>query len=107
MKAKVHERKTISSGRETIATVVALCDANLLGKVLEEGELCLDLSRNRGFYEGEKVSEEKAIALLRTPGANLNLVGEKSLAAARKAFSINEASVRKISGVPMLQVYRL
>ncbi len=107
MKARVHERKRFVAGRESIDRVVALCDADLLGKVFEQGDLCLDLSKSRSFYDGEKVSEQQAIELLKTPGANLNLVGEKSLGAARKALRINEAAVKKISGVPVLQIYRL
>jgi len=107
MKAKVHERKRAVAGRETIDRVVALCDAELLGKVFEQGDLCLDLSKNRTFYDGEKVSEARALELLKTPGASLNIVGEKSLAAAKKALKISGSSAKKIAGVPVLQVYRL
>ena len=38
---------------------------------------------------------------------SLNLVGEKALACARKARLIDEKSVRRIAGVPHLQIYRV
>ena len=103
MFAKIHSRAD-SEGR--IREVVAVCDAGLLGKTYREGALVLDLERYRKFYEGELVSEGKAIMLI-AAAESLNLVGEKALACARKARLIDEKSVRRIAGVPHLQIYRV
>ncbi|VVB67040.1 Uncharacterised protein [Candidatus Norongarragalina meridionalis] len=103
MFAKIHSRAD-AEGR--IREVVAVCDAGLLGKKLVEKELVLDLGRYRGFYEGEKVTEGKAVMLI-AAAESLNLVGEKALAAARKARPIDEKAVRRIAGVPHLQIYRV
>lgn len=86
--------------------IVALCDEDLLGKVFEEGGTCLDLKAYRSFYEGRRVGEAEAAEMIRN-AANLNLVGEKSLAAARKALDLDESAVRRVKGVPHLQVYRV
>ncbi|VVB99466.1 Uncharacterised protein [uncultured archaeon] len=84
--------------------VVALCDAELVGRVFSEGERTLDLSRHADFYEGEKVGEQEAIDALR--GAeHANITGKKSLAAAKKA-GLPVAGAIKIATVPHLQIYR-
>lgn len=85
--------------------VVALCDAELIGRKLAKGKLVLDLGRYADFYKGEKVSAAEATEALR--GAqNINLVGKKSLEAASKAGLDVEGAI-KISGVPHLQAYRI
>ena len=85
--------------------VVALCDSELIGKVLMDGKRRLDLAAYAGFYQGEKVgAAEAAQALL---GAeNANLVGAKALAAAKAAGLDTSGSIR-IGGVPHLQLYRI
>jgi hypothetical protein len=87
-------------------SVVAICDKELLGKTLRQGEAVLDLKLHQDFYKGERISEETAVEWIKN-SRNLNLVGEKTMAAAKKAIDVNKASVRKISGVPHLQVYHL
>lgn len=101
MRAKVHCRKD-STGREL--KVVAVCDKELLGKVFGEGGCVLDLKSYASFYDGAGVTEDKAVELIRN-AENLNLVGKKAVAAAGKAIEIDAKSVRKIAGVPHLQVY--
>ena len=85
--------------------MVALCDAELIGKTISEGAITLDLSMHAAFYRGELVGEEAAVAALRA-AANANIVGKKSMAAAKKAgFSVSGAI--KIAAVPHLQIYRI
>ncbi len=105
MFVKVHERARVVGGNAVVERVVALCDAELLGKVFEEGDLCLDLARSKGFYEGTRASEKEAIEFLKGAGS-VNAVGEKSVAAAKKAFGSSKG-VMRIAGVPHLQVYRV
>lgn len=92
------------SGFET--KILALCDTELLGKCFTQGEKTLDLKAYRSFYEGEGVSELQAVELLRN-AENVNIVGEKSIAAAQKALGVKKASVKKIKGIPHLQYYRI
>ncbi len=100
--AKVHTR--IVSGFQR--SIVALCDTELLGKTFSQGEVVLDLKAYRSFYEGSAISEIEAIELLRN-AENVNIVGEKAIAAAQKAFGAKKVSVKKIKGVPHLQFYRV
>jgi len=85
--------------------MVALCDAELLGRVLADGSRRLDLQSHRGFYAGRRVSPQEAASALR--GAeNANIVGARSLRAAAQAGLDTSAAI-SIAGVPHLQVYRL
>ncbi|HIH18374.1 TPA: DUF424 domain-containing protein [Candidatus Micrarchaeota archaeon] len=85
--------------------VAALCDAELLGRVLSSGSIRLDLKKHAGFYEGRKVTHKEAVSALAS-SANANLVGKKSLEAAKEA-GLDVSSAILILGVPHLQVYRL
>jgi len=106
MLAKIH-RKRISNGEdEAFREILALCDSELLGKVFEEKELILDLKTYHSFYDGEKVNEKKAIELLKN-ATNINIVGKRSVETAKKALKINAEGVKKIKGIPHLQIYRV
>ena len=85
--------------------VVALCDAELIGRVLAEGRIRLDLEKYSGFYRGEKVGLPEAVQALRT-ARNANIVGKKSMAAAREA-GLDVSAAVSISGVPHLQIYKI
>jgi len=86
-----------------LGEIVALCDAELIGLVLSEGKMRLDLKANASFYSGRKVGQSEAVAALK--GAqNANLVGKKSVASAKKA-GMNVGKPLMISGVPHLQIY--
>jgi len=99
--AKVHERPRPDG---SVARVVAICDAGLLGRVLREGDVVVDLSAYRSFYEGERVTAAEVKALL-DEESNVNAVGEKAVAALGK-FA-DASCVRRVQGVPMVQVYRV
>ena len=104
MFAKQHEKRLLQDGREVARYITALCDANLLGNVFEEGDLFLDLKTFRAFYEGKKVSKKEAETLLKN-AKNVNVVGKKSVALALKVLKVPASSVKKIAGVPHLQIY--
>ena len=97
MYLKVHETPA--------GEVVALCDAELIGRRLADGKRVLDLSKFSGFYEGERVGQEGAVAALRG-AANANLVGKKAVSAAAKA-GLDVSGAVEIAGVPHLQLYRI
>ena len=104
MKAKIHHKLILVGQAEVERTTLAVCDEDLLGKVFEEGDAILDLKTYRSFYDGESVTEAEAIELIKA-AKSMNIVGKKSIAAARKAIGVSEKSVKKIGEVPHLQVY--
>lgn len=83
--------------------IVALCDAELLGRVLTDGRRVLDLKAHASFYNGRKVGKKEAADALRG-AASINVVGKKSVAAAAAA-GIRTAASQAIGGVPHLQAY--
>jgi hypothetical protein len=81
--------------------IVAVCDAELLGKVFEEGNFQLDVKES--FYNGEKTSEKEAIKIMRDMAiedATFNIVGKKSINAAIKAEIITKKGIRTVQGIP-------
>ncbi len=101
---KLHERRDALG---VTRRVLAACDEELLGKTFSSKNMVLDLKAYAGFYNGAKTSGEKAVELMRSAD-NLNLVGKKSIELAKKAFAdLNTKNVKKINGVPHLQVYRI
>ncbi len=89
-------------------SVLAMCDEELLGRVLEEGKLLIDLDKYAGFYKGELISEEKAQGMVEGEELHTaNIVGERSVAIMVGKGFASEDDVRKVSGVPFLQIFRL
>jgi len=84
--------------------VTAICDSELVGAVLSEGAIRLDLGAHAAFYSGKKVDEAAAVAALRA-AENVNLVGKRALAAAKKA-GVDISGAISIKSVPHLQIYR-
>lgn len=103
MMGKRHE-KVDRNGN--VVVIAAVCDRELLGKKFKQGKAVLDLKKHAGFYSGKELSEGEAVELIRE-SRNLNLVGVKAVAAARKALKVGACSVKRVKGVPHLQVYYL
>ena len=80
--------------------VAAVCDSNLIGNVIEEGNKQLDLSSN--FYKGDEVDERKLFEALKCADI-LNFVGEGSVGFAIKKGFIDAKKVIRIKGVPHAQ----
>ena len=82
-------------------TVVAICDSELIGKKFEEGIKQLDVREN--FFKGNLVSEKEVIKIINFQSkedATFNIVGEKSVKAAKKAKIINDRGISKIKNIP-------
>ena len=81
-----------------------ICDAELLGKTIVEGELNMHISES---YYGERfVDEEEAQTLLKN-STIINLVGEETISLSLGLGIGSENAVKKISGVPFLIVFKM
>lgn len=81
--------------------IVAVCDADLLGKRFEQGKMQLDIRKE--FYFGEKKSENEVIKLLQDAqreDATFNLAGAEAVSAGIKAGVINNEGVLRIKSIP-------
>ncbi|NHK31451.1 MAG: DUF424 family protein [Asgard group archaeon] len=74
--------------------MVSVCDAELLGETICEGEL--ELCVNERFYSGELTSLDKCLKEM-DKATNLNLVGKSIVEAAVKNRMINELSIKWIN----------
>ncbi len=84
--------------------MVAVCDEDLLGRVLEEGGVCLDLDRYRNFYCGKKATKEEVEAALKSFDS-ANLVGKSAVNVALHMKLIKKADIMYINSIPYIQLY--
>jgi len=85
--------------------VVAVCDAEILGKKFVEGDRILDLTGQ--FFGGETFSREDALEKIRfyvREDATFNIVGEDSVALCLKLGIIKESGVMRVDDVPFALV---
>ena len=86
--------------------VVALCDAELLGRKLDEGIHQLDVIES--FYKDKNVTQEEAIRILQQQAqedATFNIIGKKSIAAAIAANLLTKKDVAHLAGIPFALVF--
>lgn len=86
--------------------MLAACDRELIGKVLEENGIQLDLARHSRFYRGDLCTEEELLSKIPL-ASSLNLVGRKAVAAGMKSGLFSAQEVRYINGIPHIQLYRI
>ncbi len=84
--------------------LVAACDAALIGKRFEEGELCLEIRAS--FYDGERVDKRLLLEVLAL-ATIANLAGEETVGAAVEAGLVDPVCVIRIGGVPHAQLVRM
>jgi hypothetical protein len=86
--------------------IVAVCDEGLVGKVLEEKGVFMDLERHSSFYVGRKAGAEEVKAAL-ADFTSANAVGEESVAVVLSMGLAGKADVMYIKKTPYIQIYRL
>lgn len=86
--------------------ITAACDKELLGKKFTEGKYSLDLEKNAGFYKG-KLCTEKEVKKALKGAFTINLTGENAVQTALDEGMAEKGAVKKIAGIPHLQIYRI
>jgi len=87
--------------------LVSVCDADLLGRTFESGEISLTVEES--FYAGEGAVEADADAVIAglQRASVANLVGEKSVGVAVEAGLIDEATVLEIGETRHAQLLQI
>ena len=85
-------------------TVLATCDAELLGKIFREGEIVFEVREE--FYKGPKITVNEALVLMQQ-STIVNMVGTKVVQKAIEAGLIHPDAVLTISGVPHAQIIKM
>jgi len=93
--------KSVRRGRDT---VVAVCDAEILGKTLEGGRVPFTVSE--GFYKGVLGEIEEALDAMRQ-ATICNLVGKRIVEAAIECKMVHERAVIYFGDVPHAQIVKL
>jgi hypothetical protein len=97
---------SIKTHRAQGQIVVAMCDAELVGRKLKDGKIAITL--NEGFYGGEVFDEdENGLFNLLRGASSYNIFGERAIAVAVKYNLVDKSTVRLVDGVPHAQVYCL
>lgn len=86
--------------------VVAVCDKELIGKVLEDENTCMDLKKHRSFYVGERVGKDEIESALET-FSSANIVGQKSVGVALSLGLVGKDDVMYINDTPYIQIYKI
>lgn len=88
--------------------ILAMCDEELLGKVLASGKLNIDLDKYSDFYKGDLMSEEKAMEMVENEELySANVVGERSVAIMIGKGIVSDSDVKKVGKVPFVQIFRV
>lgn len=82
-------------------TIIAVCDKELVGKRIEEGDKQLDLSSD--FYNGEEIKDTMEIGDLLRNADIINLVGERSIKIGLDEGLIDKKSIIRIKNIPHAQ----
>ncbi len=83
-------------------TMLNMCDAELIGKDVVDGELKIHISEN--YYGKQIVDKAEAISLL-SSASMLNLVGKETISLAICLGIGSESGVKIISDVPFLIIF--
>ncbi|KEQ56761.1 hypothetical protein AAA799E16_00964 [Marine Group I thaumarchaeote SCGC AAA799-E16] len=84
--------------------MLSICDAELLGKTIVEGELNMHISES---YYGERFVEKDEAQTLLKNSAIINMVGDETVSLSIDLGIGSENGVKKISGVPFLIVFKM
>lgn len=90
-------------------SVVAMCDDTLIDKILEEGDVYLDIKSYSSFYKGELVDAKRAKDIIeeRDVVYSANLVGKESIKVGLDTGIIEKDNVLKVKKVPYAQAYKV
>ena len=83
-------------------TMVNMCDAELLGKDVVDGELKIRISES--YYGKQLVDKDEAISFLKSASI-MNLVGKETISLAIDLGIGSESGVKIISNIPFLIIF--
>jgi hypothetical protein len=84
--------------------LLAICDADLLGKTLTDGDITFTIRKE--FYSGLKVGADEAVNLI-NQSTIVNMVGEKIVSRAIERGFVHPQAVLTVSGVPHAQIVKM
>jgi len=86
--------------------IVAACDKELIGQILEEGDMYMDLKAYKDFYVGE-LADRNSVKNALSSFSSANLVGKKVVGIAVEEGVISQEYIKYIKDVPYIQIYKI
>lgn len=93
---KVHE----SQNRK----VLAVCDKDIIGKILEDNQFYFDVKES--FYKGEEITSDGLKKIIHDFD-NINLIGKKSVRVVISEKIASEKNVIRIKNIPHVQIFTI
>lgn len=84
--------------------LLAICDAELLGKTLREGKIVFHVKKE--FYDGGRVNVEEAVSMIEN-STIVNMVGKNCVEKAIQKGYVHPEAVLNIEGTPHAQIVKL
>ena len=84
--------------------LLAICDADILGKTLCEGKITFHVKEE--FYKGARVSIEEAIMMIEN-STMVNMIGKHVVKKAIEKGYVHPEAVLNIEGIPHAQIAKL
>ena len=85
-------------------SMLNICDADLLGRTLNRGNLTLKISEK---YYGEKVVEKEEAESLLKESNSINMVGKEIISLSTDIGVGSQEGVKEIDGIPFLIVFKM
>jgi len=84
--------------------LLAMCDAEILGKTLQEGKIVFHVKED--FYKGAKVELEEAMAMIKN-STIVNMIGKNVVQKAIEKGYVHPEAVLNIEGIPHAQIVKI
>jgi hypothetical protein len=84
--------------------LLAMCDAEILGKTLCEGRIVFHVKEE--FYKGARVTIEEAVAMIEK-STIVNMVGQNVVQKAIEKGYVHPEAVLNIEGIPHAQIVKI
>ena len=94
----------INLQRRSECILLAMCDANMLGKTLKQGKIVFHIREE--FYKGVLVSLEEAVDLIQQ-STIVNMIGRRIVKKAVEKGLVHPDAVLEIAGVPHAQIVKV
>ncbi len=83
--------------------MVNICDLNLIGKEINQGDYNISISRD--YFYSEEITKEDAIKILKSSSI-INLVGKDIVDLALSLNLAKKNSVKTIENIPFLMIFK-
>lgn len=104
MKALRESQAYINLRKRGRNVLLAICDAEILGKTLCEGKIVFHVKED--FYAGSKVDIEEAVCMIEN-STIVNMVGKNVVKRAIEKGYVHPDAVLNIKGIPHAQIVKM